>query len=403
MIVRKARSKVEEALADTPIVAIVGPRQCGKSTLSQEFRRNYLTLDDPLLLAHAQENPADFLKTYPAPLTIDEIQRAPGLFLPLKRQVDAHRQPGSYLLTGSANVLLLPKIADSLAGRMEVIDLWPLSQAEIRGEDQNFIDMAFSGDFNPTSDVIQDQGMSFLESVIQGGFPEPLSRAPKRRLAWFQSYLRTLLDRDVRDLANIDGLTQLPKLLRWIASRAGEPLNLSSLARETQIPHTTLTRYVDLLHAIYLVHSVPAWSSDLSVRLARTPKTYMVDTGLASFLLQSDEKSLSANESIRHSLTETFVAAELKKSIASAEQSYGMYHLRTIKNKEVPFLIERFDGKIVAIDLSEELEPGPTSGDRLQYVKEIVGERFLRGVLLYSGTTYRPLSSDVVALPISMI
>jgi predicted AAA+ superfamily ATPase len=397
-----ASRRVREALGDTPVVMIVGPRQCGKSTLSREFEsgRQYITLDDPATLAHAKENPRDFLLAYPAPIIIDEIQRAPELFLPLKLMVDQKRIPGSYLLTGSANVLLLPKVADSLAGRMEVIDLRPLGQFESEEAPSNWIDQIFAED-RPA--FRSSKSLSLEERITRGGYPEPFHRAAKRREPWFQSYLRTLLDRDVRDLANIDGLSSLPKLLRLLASRAGAPLNLSNLARETNLPYTTITRYVDLLKALYLIQTVPAWSADLEVRLARTPKVYLVDTGLACYLNSIEESQLRKPSDLRFSLLETFVANELQKLIDNAEGSYELFHLRTIKNKEVSFLIESRDGRIVAIDLRDEKAAYEGSSERIEYVREITGEQFYRGVWLHTGEEIKPLASDIYSMPVSAL
>ena len=362
--------------------------------------REYVTLDDPVFLAHATENPADFLLAHPAPLIIDEIQRAPGLFLPLKLMVDKNRKPGSYILTGSANVLLLPKVADSLAGRMEIIDLQPLSQGEIERTTTNWVDSVFS-------DVISHQtgqhSTSLEERIVRGGYPEPAQRAAKRRDPWFQSYIRTLLDRDVRDLANIDGLTQLPKLLRLLAARAGTPLNLSGLSRETNLPHTSITRYVDLLKALYLIRTVPAWSADAEVKLARTPKAYLVDTGLACHLNQIDEKQLSRPGDLRSAMLETFLANELLRLIQTAEVSADLFHLRTVKNKEIPFLIEARDGRIVAIDFQDQAAPSPQSIERLNYVKEVVGDNWHRGIWMHTGTDAKALASDIHAVPISCL
>jgi uncharacterized protein len=402
MFPRMAEQMVADALADTPVVIVVGPRQCGKSTLAMRFGegREYVTLDDPVFLAHATENPADFLLAHPAPLIIDEIQRAPGLFLPLKLMVDKNRKPGSYILTGSANVLLLPKVADSLAGRMEIIDLQPLSQGEMERTTTNWVDSVFS-------DLISLQTSqtptSLEDRIVRGGYPEPAQRAAKRRDPWFQSYIRTLLDRDVRDLANIDGLTQLPKLLRLLAARAGTPLNLSGLSRETNLPHTSITRYVDLLKALYLIRTVPAWSADAEVKLARTPKAYLVDTGLACHLNQIDEKQLSRPGDLRSAMLETFLANELLRLIQTAEVSADLFHLRTVKNKEIPFLIEARDGRIVAIDFQDEAAPSPQSIERLNYVKEVVGDNFLRGIWMHTGTEAKALASDIHAVPISCL
>ena len=397
-----AEQMVSDALTDTPVVIIVGPRQCGKSTLALKFGegRKYVTLDDPVYLAHATENPADFLHAHPAPLIIDEIQRAPGLFLPLKLMVDKQRTPGSYILTGSANVLLLPKVADSLAGRMEVIDLQPLSQSELEGNTYNWVDDVFE---NQQSSRTVEDFVKLEERVTRGGYPEPAQRQAKRRDPWFQSYIRTLLDRDVRDVANIDGLTQLPKLLRLLAARAGTPLNLSNLSRETSLPHTSITRYVDLLKALYLVQTVPAWSADAAVKLARTPKAYLVDTGLACHLNQIDEKQLARPGDLRAALLETFLANELLRLIQGADVSCELFHLRTVKNHEIPFLIEARDGRIVAIDFQDQAVPSPQSIDRLSYVKEVVGDRWHRGIWMHTGSEAKPLASDIHAVPISCL
>lgn len=400
MIKRSAALQVSDALTDTPVVMIVGPRQCGKSTLANQFLegRKYITLDDPVALAHAKENPADFLKAHPAPLIIDEIQRAPELFLPLKLAVDRDRKPGSYLLTGSANVLLLPKVADSLAGRMEVVDLHPLTQSEIEGGTTNFVDAAFEGEFKSSLSSI-----SLEERITRGGYPEPAQRQARRRDQWFQSYVRTLLDRDVRDMANIEGLTQLPKLLRLLAIRAGTPLNLSGLARETNLPHTTITRYVDLLKALYLIQTVPAWSADAEVKLARTPKAYLVDSGLGCHLAAADEKMIAREGDLRAAMIETFLATELLRLTKTSETRAELFHLRTVKNREIPFLLERRDGSIVAIDFADQRVPSPSSAEKLEYIREVVGDRWLRGIWLHLGDEVRPLASDIIAAPVSCL
>lgn len=398
MITRHAKEKVQDALSDTPVVAIVGPRQCGKSTLAREFEsdRTYLTLDDPNDLEFAKTNPLGFLKTHGSGLIIDEIQRAPELFLPLKKVVDENRKPGSYLLTGSANVLLLPKIADSLAGRMEVIDLLPLSQSEIAEKEGDWIQSLFGDDWH-TSEYPES-----LESrIVRGGFPEIVQRNPKRRDAWFESYVRTLLDRDVRDIANIDGLVFLPKLLRLLAIKAGEPLNISTLSRETGIAHTTLTRYLDLLKALYLTHDVRAWSSDLTVRLAKSPKSYLVDSGLACYLSGANELRIKSDATLRRSLVETYLASELKKLVSQSSAGAELYHLRTVKNREVAFLIESRNGSVIAVDIEDAPSVSEQSIQKMEYVKEIVGDSFHLGLILHTGTEKRPIREKIWSLPLT--
>lgn len=404
MISRSVANLVKDSLEDTPVVMIVGPRQSGKSTLALQFEspsRRYVTLDDPDQLQRAKANPSGFLEAWKGALIIDEIQRAPELLLPIKARVDRNRVPGSYLLTGSANVLALPKVSESLAGRMEVIDLLPLSQAEINSQTgSNFVDWAFSDEDFP---VITPVDPDIYDRVSRGGYPEPFGRKAGRRAPWYQSYIRTLLERDVRDLANIEGLTQLPRVLKLIASGAGATLNVSTLSRETGIAHTTVTRYIDLLKALYLVDTLPAWSADLEVRLARTPKAYLVDSGLSCFLCNLDADSLRNDDVAFARQLEVFVANELRRLITSVVQKPSLLHLRTVKNKEVPFVLEGADRRIVGIDVIPDLALPVNAESRLEYLESITEGQFHRGILLYGGKEVRPLTSKITAAPYSLL
>lgn len=400
MIGRFAEQRLRDAVADTPVVLVHGPRQVGKSTLAQKVAREIgateVTLDDLASLELATRNPEAFLKNHPTPLLIDEVQRAPGLMLAIKAEVDRQRGPGRFLLTGSANVLTLPKVADSLAGRMEVIDLWPLSQAEIHGRDAKFVDLAFDG--NP------QLGSSFdlADSLQKGGFPEPLSRsALKRREAWYQSYVRTLLERDVRDLAQIDGLTQLPRLLRTLASRTGQTLNLASLSRETGIPATTVDRYVDLLKALFLIIFLPPWSQEAGQAFVKSPRVFMVDSGLLLHLTQG-EANLN-DPFVLQPILRNLVALELISGASESDYSPVVRHLRTVRQKEVDFVIERRDGSVVGIHVEAEAAVHPNSAEGLRFLKELAPERFTKGIVLYLGDRRVVLDDKIEAWPISAL
>lgn len=406
MIQRCAEGAVLDALTDTPVVLVHGPRQAGKSTLVREIsqregNRRMVTLDDPEPLALAKANPADFLHTFPPPVTIDEVQRAPELFLAMKSWVDRKREPGSFLLTGSANVLLLPKLADSLAGRMEIIDLLPLSQAEIEGNAaSNFVDRVFDPEFKGME--VKGEPEKLAARIAAGGFPEPFTRSAARREAWFQSYLRTILERDVRDLANIDGLTQVPRLLRLLASRTGSTLNILSLSRDIGIPHTTLTRYLDLLRAIFLLQTVPAWSTDPGAKFTKTPKAYLVDTGLLCSLDRIDAAALADRERMAP-LLENFVANEFAKlSEASAVRPF-LTHLRTVKQKQVDFVLDAGSRGVVGIDVRPSRAAHPEDFEGLRYLAEVVGDRFVRGILLHAGQESRPVGKNLWALPVDSL
>ncbi|MBS1720989.1 MAG: ATP-binding protein [Armatimonadetes bacterium] len=402
MIHRRAAIKVAEALSDSPVTILLGPRQCGKSTLARTFESNerrYATLDDPDLLYEAKRNPKGFLAMMGTPLILDEVQRAPELFLPLKLAVDQKRTPGAYLLTGSANVLLMPKVADSLAGRMEVIDLLPLTQAEMEGKPGNLVDRLFG---EPISARGRWGEPNLAERIARGGFPEPaLTRDGKRRAAWAQNYVRTLLDRDVRDLSVVEGLSQFPRLLNLLGARSGEPTNISSLSRELGIAHTTLTRYVELLKSLFLVQQVGPWSADLSVRLAKTPKSYLVDPMLLLHVLRRGPEALS--QDLRPRLLESFVAAELHRLVGVSELRPLLLSLRTVKHHEVDFVLESPTGELVGLDVIDDKVPTRSHADGLAYLSDLAPDRFRQGIVLYEGTEAVPLREGVVALPISAL
>lgn len=396
---RRAEKVVRDALEDTPVVLIHGPRQCGKSTLAQMVGqgRRFVTLDDPEPLHLAKTRPAEFFQVYKAPLSVDEVQRAPELFLALKAQVDRHREPGSYLLTGSANVLLLPKMADSLAGRMEVVDLTPLTQGELGHTESRLLDQIFDPSLELPRHI--PTTIPLVDRILAGGFPEPALRKPHRRRAWFDAYVRTLVERDVRDLANIDGLTQLPRLLTLLAGRAGEPLNISGLSRELNIPHTTLTRYIDLLRSVFLLQLVPSWSVEEGPQMAKSPKVFLVDSGLQAELLRTDVKRLADDGERLTLLTKNFVANELARWRVTHEERPGLMHLRTIKHKEIDFILESRDGRLVGIDLSLGLTVHPDDAEGLEWLREVAEDRFYRGFVLYRGEEVRPIGRDLWAVP----
>jgi uncharacterized protein len=408
MIGRFASRKVLAALQDTPVVLLQGPRQSGKSTLAQRiaqerFAGNYITLDDPIALAEARRNPASFLRSRKPPLVIDEVQRTPELFLALKLFVDQDRRAGQFLLTGSANVLLLPKVADSLAGRMEPIELAPFTQAELEGSEQNFVDRLFSAEpFAPTRTAHNADDLA--RRIARGGFPEPASRDDaERREAWYQAYVRTILDRDVRDLANISGLTQMPRLLALLAARSGQTLNLASLALETGVPHTTLTRYVDLFKALFLLTMTPAWSAQTETRLAKSPKAYIVDTGLICYLTGMDQEGLGSDPIRFDPAVETFVLNELHRLAAVSRTRPWLFHLRTVKQKEVDFVLEGRDGRVVGVEVRTTQAVQPSDLEGLQFLADIAEHRFHRGVVLYNGPEIQHLGENLFAVPISML
>lgn len=286
-------NNILEALTDTPVIFLRGARQTGKSTLVQmiadgPYPANYVTLDTAGILSAAGTDPSGFIAGIEKPVVIDEAQRIPDLLLSIKEDVDRHRDPGRYILTGSADILTVPKVADVLVGRLELITLWPLSVAEIYGNEKNLVDACFELDFIRKLDT--DPKFDLHEHMLAGGYPEPLKRSsPRRRTAWFDAYVSIILDRDIRGLSHIQDLTAVPRLLKLLASRVATLHNQSEISRSSGIPNSTLTRYLTLLKTTFLVQELPAWSTNLGKRLVKSPKLMMVDTGLACSLLGIDK------------------------------------------------------------------------------------------------------------------
>jgi hypothetical protein len=330
---------------------------------------------------------------------LDEVQRAPGLFRALKAQVDHDRRPGRFLLTGSAQVLLLPQAAEALAGRMEVLTLWPLAQEEILGCRLGIVDRLFAPEWRwPTGGATR---ADVLQRALRGGYPEVLQRpTATRRAAWFNSYLTTILQRDVRDLAQIEGLTALPRLLQLLAARAGGLLNAAELSRGTGLPQTTLKRYLALLEMTFLVQLVPPWSGSLSRRLVRSPKVYLTDSGLLGHLLGLAERSLPTASSLWGQLLESFVVMELQRQSTWSEVQPQLLHFCTQAGQEVDVVMEDRAGRVVGLEVKASATIGAHDFRGLRALADTVGERFHRGVVVYTGQEVVPFSPQLWAAPV---
>lgn len=404
MINRKIKPQLIAALSDSPVVLIHGARQTGKSTLvkslaESEYPSKYITFDDSSILSAAINNPQDFITAYSENLIIDEVQRAPEIFLAIKSYVDKNRKAGKFILTGSANVFLLPKISESLAGRMEVLKLYPLAQNEISGNTKNLIDELSKEKFNLNSIFASD---SLIDKVISGGFPEMLTRKDrKRQKVWFSSYITTILQRDVKDIANIEKLTDLPRLLSLFASRAGTLLNYAEFSRSSAIPQTTLKRYISLFEAIFMIHILPAWSGNLSKRLIKTPKLYLNDTGLLSHLVGFESGKVLSDAIIWGRILENFVLMEMLKQASWSDFDLSLYHYRSASGQEIDFIIERGDGKLIAVEVKATSKIDISDFNHIKSFANETGNKFLRGVVFYTGNEIIPFAKNLTALPIN--
>lgn len=402
MYPRRIRQHLLAALEDSPVVLINGARQTGKSTLIKDLGREatYYTFDDPAVLAAVQADPFGFVNALKGAVCLDEVQRVPSVFLAIKAAVDRERTPGRFLLTGSANVLLLPQIADSLAGRMEVLNLWPLAQSEIERQPLSLIDRLFSGQL---PDQCHFERQDFIARLSRGGYPEVLSRSgERRREVWFDSYLYTILLRDVRDLAQIDGLTEMPRLMQVLGARSGGLLNAAELSRSTGIPQTTLKRYLALLETLFLVRQVPAWSSNLGKRLQKSPKLFVADYGLMAHLQGLSEAGMAAGLGLPGDLVEGFVHAELVKHQSWSDLRTQLMHYRTSTGVEVDFVLEDRRGELVGIEVKAAATISGKDFNGLRHLRETTPQQFKRGVVFYTGEQVVPFDEQLVAVPLAL-
>lgn len=397
-----------KVLSDTPVLLLNGARQTGKTTLVQALAKEkypaaYATLDDLTTLAASKSDPKGFVAQFNGPVIIDEVQRSPELFLPIRVAVDSNRRPGMFILTGSANVLTLPHLADTLAGRMEVITLWPLSQGEIEGVEEDFITRVFADEMTlPSCDEIRRENL--LERILLGGYPPALDRASAdARDRWFESYRTTLLERDIRDLSMIRGVREFPKLFAALATRASTLLNLADLSRTVAIQQDTLRRYYALLQALFLVVELPAWSANIGKRLVKTPKVSLNDTGLLGNLLVMNVKRLSTDPLALGQMLENFVVMELRKQATWSRTRAHLFHFRDPKNHEVDIVLENKAGEIVGIEVKATASPNQGDFAGLIKLREIAGRRFKCGILLHSGTTATHFAQGNYALPIQSL
>ena len=403
MIQRHIQDSVRRAMADTPVVLLNGARQTGKTTLAQAIAgktgADYFTLDDAATLALAAGDPAGFIRNLTGPVVLDEIQKAPDLFPAIKLAVDRNRQPGRFLLTGSANVMTLPRLSESLAGRMEIIPLFPFSAGELAGVAEGFLPRLFAGAI-AKSKPSSARG-DIAARLTRGGYPEATRRQDDgRRAAWFASYISTILQRDVRDLARVDALHTLPNLLKLLAARASGLLNLADVGRDASLPHTTLTRYLALLETVFLVHRLPAWSRNLGQRLVKAPKLHLVDTGLACHLIGTDARRLSEDRTLLGRLLESFVVGELRKQISWNDSRTALYHFRTATGSEVDVVLENPDGSVAAIEVKASATVGASDFAALKALRDQLGKQFRAGVVLYLGDQIVPFGDKLWLVPV---
>lgn len=405
LIPRLASPRIREALADTRVVLVTGPRQSGKTTLVRTFEdatRPYFTLDDAATLASARSDPVGFVRTLDGAI-IDEIQRAPDLILAIKASVDRDERPGRFLLTGSANLATVPTVADSLAGRMAIVPLLPLAQAEVEGTAGDFLDRLFAG--APLAGAGADEtGEALVERVLRGGYPEVLRRpTSSRRQAWLEDYVGQILDRDVRDVSQIEQLDRLPRLLQVLAEHAAQLVNHSSYGAALGLSNVTASRYVAVLERLYLVRTLMPWSTNQLNRLVKSPKLHFVDTGLLGAMRGMEAPIDPADRGRFGPVLESFVVSELVKLASWSAGRIAFSHFRTRDQDEVDLVLEDRRGRVVGIEVKASATIRAEDFRGLRRLAQAAGDRFLRGVVLYDHDLSLPFGDGFEAVPLSAL
>ena len=401
---RPLSHSLDEALADTPVVAILGARQVGKSTLARQLApdRPFIDLDLPSARRAATADPEGFIDGLPPTITLDEVQRVPELMLAIKVAVDRDRRPGRFLLTGSANMMLLPQLSDSLAGRMEIIRLHPLTEAEKDRAPGRFLETFLAGELKP--DIRPSDGSSsadLLRRMFQGGFPEACARSPARAKAWHRQYIAAIIDRDVRDVANVKDAANIGKLLEFLAYQSASLLNVANISRDLGLARATIDHHLEVLERLFLIRVLPAWHKSAAKRLVKMPKIHLLDSGLAASLTGLREDDWNHKRESFGKILDSMVLQQITAQAGWTDPTLRFSHYRDKDQVEVDCVINR--GNTVwgiEVKAAQTVDVSDTKG--LRRLAEKAGKDFAGGIVLYSGTSVLPLgSTPFLAVPFS--
>jgi len=402
---RFAAARVQDALTDTRVVLLTGPRQAGKTTLARSLAdegRAYVTLDNATTLAAAKADPTGFVRNLDTAV-IDEIQRAPELLLAIKESVDVDAKPGRFLLTGSANLMTLPRVADSLAGRMESVRLLPLAQAEITAAGPpDFFVRVFGG--QPPTSTRSIIGSALVDAVLSGGYPEALTRKSwGRRQDWYLDYIDAVVQRDVRDIAAVDQLDRMPRLLRVLAEHSGQLINQTGIGAAIGLNHVTTQRYTAIFEQLYLIQTLPPWHSNALKRLTKTPKLHFLDAGLLGALRGVTPERVAQDRRIFGPILESFVVSELMKLAGWSGERLSFSQYRDKDQNEVDVVIEDRRGGIIGVEVKAAASVNAADFRGLKRLKEATGDKFKMGLVLYDHDRAVPFGDRLWAAPISCL
>lgn len=405
MYPRFIEPSLKEALLDTPVVCLLGPRQTGKTTLVKQIEpeRPYINFDDETLLRAARQDPTGFIQGLPAFVSLDEVQRVPELLPAIKATVDTDRRPGRFLMTGSANLLLLPGVQESLAGRVEILHLQPLSEQEKQKGTSSLLSLLIKGEIKSSIQGHQDMVPGIADAVCSGGYPEPNTRSASRATRWYRQYLNAIIQRDVKDIALIRDEDEMLRLIEILSLRTASLLNVSTLANELGVSRQTTEKYISILERLFLIRRLPAWHLNQSKRLIKTPKIHLIDSGIIASL-----NGLKAEDWFDYSadfgnILESFVVQQLICQSGWVDSDLRFYHYRDKDKLEVDLVIES-GRKLWGVEVKKASSIQQKDEAGLARLADKAGNRFQGGILLYSGRNYLPLKQkNCFAVPMDAL
>jgi uncharacterized protein len=408
LVPRHIEAEVLDILASSRAGAVLGPRQAGKSTLALELQRrgivpHYYSLDEEATRRVASSDPDGFVADIEKPAVIDEVQRAPSLLLAIKQAVDMSDARGQFLITGSANVLASRAVADALPGRVEYVNLWPLSQGEIERRKEIFVDRLLAGE-PPRLSGEPPGRATHAERVVRGGFPDAYRRTDRQRGRYFDSYVRALVSRDLASVGSVRTNSEtLGQLLRLLAARSGNLASFRRLAADLELDDKTVKAHTAMLEELFLVQRLRPWSRNLGSRHVKTPKLLIADTGLLSALIGVDARRYSAVDQgqLAGTLLETFVTMELVKQRTWAATRCELFFYRDARQREVDIVVESASGDIAGIEVKAAASVSGPDCAGLRFLRDKLGSRFKAGVVLYTGSNTLELGDRIWAVPLA--
>ena len=401
-IKRAIADEIKEYMKSFPVLLISGARQVGKSTLALNLDiPNYITLDDINIYESARNDPKGFIEHCKKLIVIDEVQRVPILLLAIKEFVDKDRTNGQFVLTGSANLKGFKDISDSLAGRIGIVELYPLSQKELSHSDENLIDI-LSGDISHLAlKKYDNDGLS--EKIINGGYPEITKiSSEKSKYLWFSSYIRTYIESDAKEIGNIRNMDKFITMYRLCMLRSDNIFNKNELCLESGLDNKTFDSYFSVLEHTYQIQKLQPYFNNALKRLIKTPKIFATDTGVLAHLLQISSAQELANSPYKGAIYETFVFDELLKANTSSKKRANIYYYRTSDQKEIDFILE-ISGKLIAIEVKSSKTISKDDFKHIYHLKENLQSKFDKGIVFYTGDRAVKLDDDMFALPFSFM